>query len=229
MAGKVWHTRWWAWAGLVVILGAGSAWWARHQITAWFAPRSDIVVAIPARIEMPPADVRIRLAAAARAQVGVTRSYDPSYVRLAYPGGDVPVDRGVCADVVVRACRAVGWDLQVTVHDDMAVQFDRYPTRWGLRRPDANIDHRRVLNLMTWFDRQGWSIPITAQAADYQAGDIVAWDLGQGLTHIGIVVPNVQGRPSIVHNIGQGAQHEDVLFSWPQIGHYRMVPPSSGR
>lgn len=170
-----------------------------------------------------PADVRQRLAAAAQTQIGVTLAYDPAYVRLAYPGGDVPSDRGVCSDVVVRACRTVGWDLQRLLHEDMTAHFAMYPPRWGLRRPDANIDHRRVANLMTWFDRHGWSRAITAIPADYQAGDIVAWDLGRGLTHIGVVVHDGHGQPQIVHNIGQGAQQEAVLFAWPQIGHYRIA------
>lgn len=155
----------------------------------------------------------------------MTTRYDPAYVRLAYPGGDVPVDRGVCSDVVVRAFRQIGRDLQRCLHEDMTANFGLYPTRWGLTRPDANIDHRRVLNLMTWFSRQGWSRPLSIRALDYQAGDIVAWDLGGGLTHIGVVIPNAQGQPFIVHNIGQGAQHEDVLFAWTRIGHYRMPPP----
>lgn len=169
--------------------------------------------------------VQQRLAAAALAQVGVTRTYDPAYVQLTYPGGDVPMDGGVCSDVVVRACRHVGLDLQRSLHEDMKANFAAYPTRWGLKRPDANIDHRRVLNLMTWFGRQGWSRPLSTRPQDYQAGDIVAWDLGGGLTHIGVVVSDALGRPSIVHNIGQGAQIEDELFTWTQIGHYRMSRP----
>jgi uncharacterized protein YijF (DUF1287 family) len=215
------------WSALAALLGtAGVAYWQRDRVSAWFAPRSSVIVAVAQRPVLATApqqqDLRQRLAAAAFAQVGVTSSYDPAYIRLAYPGGDVPMDRGVCSDVVVRAFRQVGWDLQRCLHEDMAANFTAYPTRWGLKRPDANIDHRRVLNLMTWFDRQGWSVPVTESRADYLAGDIVAWDLGRGLTHIGAVVPDGQGRPLIVHNIGQGAQHEDVLFAWTQIGHYRI-------
>lgn len=215
------------WGSLVLLAGAaGATWWMRDQISAWSAPRSAIVVAIAPRPDVPPETPRQgfgqQLAAAALAQIGVTTSYDPAYVRLGYPGGDVPMDRGVCSDVVVRAFRVVGWDLQRCLHEDMTANFTAYPTRWGLRRPDANIDHRRVLNLMTWFDRQGWSVPITSIPADYLAGDIVAWDLGRGLTHIGVVVPDDRGRPGIVHNIGQGARNEDVLYAWTQIGHYRI-------
>ncbi|MEK7415405.1 MAG: DUF1287 domain-containing protein [Planctomycetota bacterium] len=160
------------------------------------------------------------LSKAALAQVGVTTLYDPNYAALAYPGGDVPLERGVCADVIVRAFRGVGIDLQKMVHEDMLANFAAYPRRWNLKRPDANIDHRRVLNLMTWFQRQGWELPITSVSADYQVGDMVAWDLGNGLTHIGMVV-KANGKMTVVHNIGQGARMETVLFSWPQIGHYR--------
>ncbi|MBA3847170.1 MAG: DUF1287 domain-containing protein [Planctomycetes bacterium] len=163
-----------------------------------------------------------RLATAAAAQIGVTVGYDPSYVRLAYPGGDVPADRGVCSDVVVRACRAVGIDLQRALHEDMAIAFAAYPRRWNLTKPDRNIDHRRVLNLMTWFERRGWSRPISADPRGYAPGDIVAWDLGASLTHIGVVVDDGQGGRAIVHNIGAGAQREAVLFAWRQIGHYRL-------
>lgn len=149
--------------------------------------------------------------------------YDPAYVVLDYPGGDVPPGKGVCADVVVRAYRALGIDLQVDVHVDMKSNFSRYPKRWGLSRPDKNIDHRRVLNLMTLFSRKGNSLPITDNPADYLPGHIVSWDLnGKGLTHIGVVthVRAPGGRFKIVHNIGRGPQLEDVLFDWKIIGHH---------
>ncbi len=160
----------------------------------------------------------------AEAQTRVTTSYDPSYVRLAYPGGDVPLETGVCADVVIRAFRKAGVDLQKTVHEDMARQFKAYPQRWGLNRPDSNIDHRRVPNLMTFFRRAGKELPITTRAADYLPGDVVAWDLGGGITHIGVVSDDrdAPGGPyRMVHNIGRGARSEDVLFAWKVIGHYR--------
>ncbi len=159
----------------------------------------------------------------AKAQTHVTTSYDPSYVRIGYPGGDVKPETGVCADVIIRAFRKAGVDLQKDVHEDMARKFKAYPQRWGLKRPDTNIDHRRVPNLMTFLRRAGKELPITAQAGDYLPGDIVAWDLGGGITHIGIVSEEHSsgGRPGIVHNIGQGARLEDVLFSWKVIGHYR--------
>ena len=157
-------------------------------------------------------------------QTGQTTVYDPAYIKLTYPGGDLPIERGVCADVIVRAFRKGGVDLQKEVHEDMARDFAAYPNRWGLKAPDANIDHRRVPNLMTYFKRHGKALPITERAKDYEPGDVVAWDLGGGLTHIGIVV-NRRARDGeryyVVHNIGAGARLEDVLFAWRQIGHYR--------
>lgn len=160
----------------------------------------------------------------AMAQTEQTNIYDPAYVKLAYPGGDLPVERGVCADVIVRAFRKGGVDLQKEIHEDMARNFAAYPNRWGLKAPDTNIDHRRVPNLMTYFKRRGKSLQVTTKAGDYEPGDVVAWDLGGGLLHIGIVV-NLRARDGeryyIVHNIGAGARLEDVLFSWRQVGHYR--------
>jgi uncharacterized protein YijF (DUF1287 family) len=157
-------------------------------------------------------------------QTGYTRLYDPAYVQLAYPGGDPPPDRGVCSDVVVRAFRRAGVDLQKEVHEDMARHFAAYPKQWHLRAPDPNIDHRRVPNLMTYFTRMGKSMSISTRPEDYLPGDIVAWDLGNGLLHIG-VVSDTRAQDSrdyeIVHNIGAGARLEDVLFSWTIIGHYR--------
>jgi uncharacterized protein YijF (DUF1287 family) len=158
------------------------------------------------------------------AQVGVTRSYDPSYTKLDYPGGDVPANTGVCSDVLVRAFRQVGIDLQQEIHEDMEQAFSSYPTRWGLRRPDSNIDHRRVSNLTTYLTRQGKSVPITDNRDDYLPGDIVSWDLGGGIDHIGIVTDmwsDTEKRCLIVHNIGAGARVEDVLFAWRITGHYR--------
>jgi len=150
--------------------------------------------------------------------------YDPTYVRLAYPGGDVPADTGVCTDEVIRAYRAVGVDLQKEVHEDMAANFAAYPRKWGRREPDPNIDHRRVPNLMVFFSRKGESLPITDRADDYAPGDLVTWDLGRGLTHIGMVVDRktvFTRRYMIVHNIGAGPKMEDVLFDWKITGHYR--------
>ena len=158
------------------------------------------------------------------AQSKVTTGYDPSYVKLDYPNGDVPSDTGVCSDVVVRAFRKVGVDLQKEVHEDMKLAWAEYPRRWGARGTDTNIDHRRVLNLTTYFDRKNKSLPISDNRADYRPGDIVAWQLSDGVEHIGVMT-NLWSEPDkhclVVHNIGAGARVEDVLQSWKIIGHYR--------
>ena|SRR6185369_1942466 len=159
------------------------------------------------------------------AQAGVTTGYDPAYVSISYPEGDVPVNTGVCSDVVVRAFRKAGIDLQKEVHEDMSRSFAEYPKRWGLSAPDSNIDHRRVPNLMTYFTRQGKALPITTEPDDYLPGDIVAWDLGGGVYHIGLVtnmLSETERECLIVHNIGAGTRVEDVLLNWTIKGHYRF-------
>ncbi|MFA6958216.1 MAG: DUF1287 domain-containing protein [Thermoanaerobaculia bacterium] len=151
-------------------------------------------------------------------------SYDPTYTRIPYPGGDVAADRGVCTDVVIRAYRKAGIDLQKEVHEDMRRAFSSYPKIWGLARPDTNIDHRRVPNLMTFFKRKGASLPATRDAAAYRPGDLVTWNLTSGVPHIGVVVDSKSrdgARHLVVHNIGAGPQLEDVLFAWTVTGHYR--------
>ena len=157
-------------------------------------------------------------------QSKVTTGYDPSYVKLDYPNGDVPSDTGVCSDVVVRAFRKAGIDLQKDVHEDMKVAWSEYPKRWGARGTDTNIDHRRVLNLAKYFDRKGKSLSITENRADYLPGDVVAWELSDGVEHIGILT-NLSSEPDqhylVIHNIGAGARVEDVLLGWKIIGHYR--------
>jgi uncharacterized protein YijF (DUF1287 family) len=162
----------------------------------------------------------LELARAAEAQVGVTLAYDPAYVRLAYPAGDVRADRGVCSDVVVRAFRRIGVDLQVELHEDMTRHFDAYPRSWGLQKPDPNIDHRRVQNLMKYFQRRGKALRAGAR---FEPGDVVAWRLPNRLYHIGIVAERrtSRGRQLVVHNIGQGTKVEDVLHAFELIGHYR--------
>lgn len=156
-------------------------------------------------------------------QLDSTRTYDPSYAALDYPGGDVPIQTGVCADVIVRSFRHAGIDLQVEVHNDMQAHFRAYPQRWGARGPDPNIDHRRVPNLMTYFKRQGRSLSISDSAKNFHPGDVVAWKLPGNLYHIGIVSDRMSadGRPIIAHNIGRGAELSDCLFAWEMIGHYR--------
>ena len=152
--------------------------------------------------------------------------YDPSYFSIGYPNGDVPSGKGVCTDMVIRAFRKLGIDLQQKVHEDMKGNFSKYPQRWKLTRPDKNIDHRRVPNLMTFFSRFGEELSISQNAADYKPGDIVCWNLGGAITHIGVVVnkKSADGRRFlIVHNIGGGQVVEDVLFSYKIIGHYRYI------
>lgn len=182
------------------------------------------LIAAPALADGAP--IGPRIAAAALDQTTRPGVYDPSYVRLDYPMGDVAADRGVCTDVVTRALRAVGIDLQQRVHEDMRANFSAYPKHWGAARPDRNIDHRRVPNLETWFRRAGWRLSPSAEASDYQPGDIVAWNLkgDKGwLPHIGVVTDRVgrSGRPLVAHNIGAGPKVEDVLFSWKITGRFR--------
>lgn len=151
-------------------------------------------------------------------------TYDPSYFSIDYPNGDIPSDKGVCTDVVIRAYRKIGIDLQKEVHEDMKSNFKKYPAIWGLNSTDRNIDHRRVPNLMVFFNRKGVSLPISNNATDYKPGDIVCWNLGGATTHIGIVVnkkSNDGRRNLIVHNIGNGQVLEDCLFNFKIIGHYR--------
>jgi len=178
------------------------------------------------------ADFTRRLVAAAIERTHHTVRYDPAYVRIPYPGGDVPPDTGVCTDEIIRSYRAVGVDLQKEVHEDMVKNFDAYPRKWRWFRaqPDPNIDHRRVPNLQVFFQRRGESLPITNRAEDYKPGDLVTWDLGGNVPHIGIVVDQksvLSGRYMLVHNIGQGPKMEDVLFNWKITGHYRYYGPRS--
>ena len=150
--------------------------------------------------------------------------YDPSYFTIVYPNGDVPGNKGVCTDVVIRAYRKVGIDLQKEVQEDMIANFSKYPKKWGLKKPNANIDHRRVPNLMVYFTRHGTVKQITDRSSDYVAGDIVCWNLGGDVTHIGLVVNkrSTDGkRCLVVHNIGGGQVLADCLFEYKIIGHYR--------
>jgi uncharacterized protein YijF (DUF1287 family) len=185
---------------------------------------SSVGLAEQSPSEQPPSDLQ-RIMQAAYAQVGVTLRYDPSYVSIPFPGGDVPIDRGVCTDVIVRAYRSIGVDLQLLVNQDMRKAFPAYPRKWGLSRPDPSIDHRRVENLAVFFARHGQSLPMTKEASDYNPGDLVTWALPGGLPHIGLVSDrSAGGRPLIVHNIGAGAQVEDILFAFTISGHYRYLP-----
>lgn len=170
-----------------------------------------------------PADSVRQLVAAAIAQTRTPVTYDGSYRRIAYPGGDVPANIGVCTDVVIRAYRQIGVDLQVKVHEDMRRAFRSYPQIWQMQGPDSNIDHRRVPNLQTFFKRAGAELRRSADPADYRAGDVVSWMLPGNLPHIGIVIDqrSPTGVPLVVHNIGRGPEIEDMLFRYPITGHYR--------
>ena len=150
--------------------------------------------------------------------------YDPGFFAIAYPNGDVPNDKGACTDVIIRAYRKLGVDLQKEVHEDLKANFSKYPKIWGLSKPDWNIDHRRVPNLMVFFARHGTVKPVTLNASDYVPGDIVCWNLGGSVTHIGLVVNRKSAdgkRNLIVHNIGGGQVLADCLFEFKIIGHYQ--------
>jgi uncharacterized protein YijF (DUF1287 family) len=175
-----------------------------------------------------------KLTAAAIDRAHLTVRYDPAYVRIAYPNGDVPANTGVCTDEVIRSYRAIGIDLQKEVHEDMLQNFSAYPNqhRWQLAHTDTNIDHRRVPNLQVFFARKGQSLPISARAEDYLPGELVTWNLGGGVPHIGIVVnrKSPDGKRFLIeHNIGVGPKLEDALFSWRITGHYRYLGPASQR
>jgi uncharacterized protein YijF (DUF1287 family) len=162
---------------------------------------------------------------AARKQIGRTLFYDPSYQAIDYPNGDVSIDRGVCTDVIVRALRAAyNYDLQEFVHEDMVENFSEYPQIWGLHQPDKNIDHRRVPNLQTFFERKDWSLPLSNRLSEFKPGDIVTCIVPPGLPHI-IIVSDRRGKdniPFVIHNIGSGTQEEDRLLEFELTGHYRI-------
>jgi len=175
------------------------------------------------------------LVSAARSQIGITTGYDPRYQRLDYPNGDVLISSGVCTDVVIRGLRHQNINLQQLVHEDMRAHFAEYPKLWQLKRPDKNIDHRRVPNLQRYFIRQGWALKLPsnkqAHAVDmFMPGDLVTWMLPGNLPHIGIISDKKTffgNRYLVLHNVGQGTQEEDALGSWPQTGHFRVPPNKS--
>lgn len=198
---------------------------------------SFLLFVVPAPAQEPPPvspahqQFLQKLVEAAIERTHVTVRYDSSYVRIPYPNGDVPAGTGVCTDEIIRTYRAVGVDLQKEVHEDMLGNFSAYPNqrRWLLGHTDSNIDHRRVPNLMTFFSRRGEALPISTRSQDYSAGDLVTWDLGGNVPHIGMVVNRKaehSGRYLVVHNIGRGPQMEDVLFNWKITGHYRYFGPA---
>lgn len=171
-----------------------------------------------------PTDFYEKLSNAAISIINPDVVYTPSYVSIKYPNGDVPAKTGVCTDVVIRAYRKLGIDLQKEVHEDMKTNFSKYPKTWGLKTTDNNIDHRRVPNLEVFFARKGKTLPITKNVSDYKTGDIVTWLLaGDAIPHIGIVthIKSNNGNPMIVHNVGSGQVLEDCLLSWKIVGHYK--------
>jgi len=200
-------------------------------IIASLAMLGTVLTAAQLRTAESPAHQEFtkRLVAAAIDRTHHKVRYDPAYVKIPYPGGDVPSETGVCTDEIIRAYRAVGVDLQKEVHEDMEQNMSAYPRKWRWLswRPDPNIDHRRVPNLMVFFSRKGETLKITNRAEDYTPGDLVTWDLGGNVPHIGIVVDQKSwmGRYKIVHNIGEGPKMEDVLFDWKITGHYRYFGP----
>lgn len=197
----------------------------------WLGSALLLTIALARAQEKPsvsPAQQRFlqKLVAAAIERTHHSVRYVSDYVQIPYPGGNVPADTGVCTDEIIRAYRAVGIDLQKEVHEDMAANFSDYPHkwRWLLARPDSNIDHRRVPNLMVFFARKGQTLPISTRAEEYSPGDLVTYDLGKGVPHIAIVVDQKApqtGRYMVVHNIGEGPKMEDALFNWKITGHYR--------
>lgn len=180
----------------------------------------------PGAATAPVAGSARAMVAAARGQIGKTVTYDPVYTPLAYPGGDVAMEKGVCTDVVIRALRsAMQIDLQKEVHEDMSRAFAQYPQNWGLKGPDANIDHRRVPNLRRYFERKGYSLAVTMKKEDYLPGDLVTCTVGTKLPHIMVVSDqkDAEGVPLVIHNIGRGTQEEACLFGFPITGHYRIA------
>lgn len=182
-------------------------------------------------LSLPPAELSFfdELSNAALERTLHNVRYDPKYVSIPYPMGDVPADTGVCTDVVIRSYRRLGIDLQALVHEDIRQAFKAYPSSkvWGLKKPDSNIDHRRVYNLQAFFERHGDALPITENAKDYLPGDLVTWQISPKMPHIGIVVDvdtDDPDRHMIVHNIGQGPKIDDLLFAFPITGHYRFNP-----
>ena len=192
--------------------------------TIQFAFAAVIIVCSPVFAQLTADDFARRLVNAAMERLSHDVTYDGSYRKIDYPNGDVPDHIGVCTDLVVRAYRAVGIDLQQAVHEDMKTNFDAYPKIWGHSGPDANIDHRRVPNLQVFFERNGVVLAKSRNAEDYRPGDLVTWMLPGNLPHIGIVVARRSSeghRPLVVHNIGAGPELDDVLFEFPITGHYR--------
>jgi uncharacterized protein len=227
------------WVIIVIALGMGF-WFGRPLLP--FLKATQVVTSaenaglLISSLNSAP-DFGSGLAAAALAHSGETVTYDPSYYKIAYPNGDLPANRGVAADVVVRCYRSKGIDLQVQVHEDMSANFRGYPGLWGATAPDTNIDHRRVANLQRFFEHKGETLTSgqtpgpSRNASDYRPGDIVVWELGNAEKHIGIVVPGPgdrAGEPWVVHNMGAGVKWENILFDYSIQRHFRF-PAESGQ
>ena len=225
---------------VAIALITAVAFWFYHSP---YGPTIPIIRTNSSQSITQPNQPSPKIVQSARNQIGKTLRYDPAYTKLKYPMGDVPMSKGVCTDVIIRALRDQNMDLQELVHQDMSRNFSAYPNRWGLKQPDTNIDHRRVPNLMTYFTRQGWAVKDTNyQAGDivdlsrsdpyyilpvkdtnYQAGDIVTWELKGNRPHIGIVSDRKIGnRPLIIHNIGLGTREDDILYRYTITGHFRI-------
>jgi uncharacterized protein YijF (DUF1287 family) len=206
--------------GLFIVLLFNFA--CRHEPVNEVAPVVSSEKPPVAEIESPAIKAVLE---SALEQTKITKNYTQNYYVIPYPNGDVPAETGACTDVIIRAFRKAGVDLQKEVHEDMLANFSAYPQKWNLPKTDTNIDHRRVPNLQTYFTRQGKSLPVSVQAATYKPGDVVTWDLdGKGMTHIGLVSNlwnETQRRYLVIHNIGGGTRAEDVLFNWKVTGHFR--------
>lgn len=190
-------------------------------------PKTENTIAVTEQLTLVknPITFEEKLSNAALSVVDPTIDYDPTYFSIPYPNGDVPKNKGVCTDVVIRSYRKLGIDLQKEVHDDMKNNFSKYPTKWGLKKTDTNIDHRRVPNLEVFFSRKGQKLTITDNPNDYKAGEIVTWMVNGKLPHIGIIThqKSTDGRrPMIVHNIGNGQVLEDCLFEYKIVGHFKF-------
>jgi uncharacterized protein len=200
---------------------------ASTALTGSLVPLRNAMGQVPANTAAPTGTATAKLIAAAQAQIGVTTRYNPAYERLAFPGGDVPMERGVCTDVVVRAYRvAFNADLQALINVDMTAAFSVYPRTWGLTAPDTNIDHRRVLNMQVFFRRKGAALPVPTTATDWQPGDLVTQTLANGRPHIGIVSDKRHpdsGRLLVIHNIGGGTEASDILALFKPVGRYRYL------
>ncbi len=196
-----------------------------RPLVAWLALLALAAPTPAERLPEEPEGFTAQLVAAAKERTRHWIWYSSKYRKIPYPGGDVPRHIGVCTDVVIRAYRALGIDLQVLVHEDMKADFAAYPDDWGLTGPDPNIDHRRVPNLETFFRRHGVVLPVSRDPGDYRPGDLVTWTIRWGRPHIGIVVDERSRdgeRFKVVHNIGLGPRTEDMLFDYPIRGHFRF-------